>query len=122
MPMVLSKFVKILRVEFEDLEGDIELLVEKNYRRLQEHAETERVCRENVATLRNEEFGLRHFVEILDQVEVDDFDNLDHLVATLRQRFHEVIERCGLARATLAFADRKIAKVRRYVTEYNERT
>lgn len=120
MAMLLTKFVKVLRVEMEDLEADIELLVEENYRRLQEHMETERVCRENVATLRNEEFGIRHFIEILDEVDVDDFDDLDHLIATVRTRFHDVIEKCGLARATIRFADRKITKVKSYITEYRD--
>jgi hypothetical protein len=118
--MLLTKFVRVLRVELEDLEADIELVVEENYRRLQAHTETERVCRENVATLRNEEFGIRHFVEILDELDVDDYDNLDHLIATIRSRFHDVIERCGLARATIRFADRKIAKVKHYVTEFRD--
>jgi len=120
MAMLLTKFVKVLRIELEDLEADIELLVEENYRRLQSHAETERVCRENVATLRNEEFGIRHFIEILEELDVDDYDNLEHLIASVRSKFHDVIERCGLARATIRFADRKIAKVRSYVTEYRD--
>ena len=117
MRMAMVKFVKVLRIEMEDLEAYLEFLVGENYRRQDEHTETERVCRENVATLRNEALGVQHFVEILDGVDVDNFDNLDHLVATIRQRFHDVISRHGLAEAAIAYADRKIAKVHHYVTD-----
>jgi len=117
MRMAMVKFVKVLRIEMEDLEAHLESLVTENFRREKEREETERVCLENVATLRNEALGVQHFVEILDGVDVDSFDNLDHLVATIRQRFHEVIPRHGLAEAAIAYADRKIAKVEAYVTD-----
>ncbi len=117
MRMAMVKFVKVLRIEMEDLEAYLECLVAKNYRRQEEHEETQRVCRGNVATLRNEGLGVQHFVEILDGVDVDNFDNLDHLVATIRQRFHDVISRHGLAEAAIAYADRKIAKVEGYVAD-----
>jgi hypothetical protein len=117
MRMVMVKFVKVLRIEMEDLEAYLESLVAENYRRQEEHEETKRVCRENVATLRNEALGVQHFVEILDAVDVDNFDNLNHLVATIRQRFHDVIPRHGLAEAAIAYADRKIAKVEGYVAD-----
>lgn len=120
MRMVMLKFVKVLRVEMEDLEADIEMLVAENRRKFKNHAETKRVCLENVATLQNEEYGVRHFIEILDALDVDNFDTLDHLISTVRQRFHDVITSRGLARATIAFSDRKIAKVERYVTDYSE--
>ncbi|MBT3295628.1 MAG: hypothetical protein HN919_21600 [Verrucomicrobia bacterium] len=115
--MAMVKFVKVLRIEMEDLEADLEFLVAENYRRQEAHEESERVCLENVATLRNEALGVQHFVEILDGVEVDNFDNLDHLVATIRQRCHDVITRRGLAEAASAYADRKIAKVEAYMTD-----
>ena len=117
MRMAMVKFVKVLRIEMEDLEAYLEFLVAENYRRQEEHEETQRVCLGNVATLRNEGLGVQHFVEILDAVDVDNFDNLDHLVATIRQRFHDVIPRHGLAEAAIAYADRKIAKVEGYVAD-----
>ena len=117
MRMAMVKFVKVLRIEMEDLESYLEFLIAENYRRQGEHTETERVCRENVATLRNEELGVHHFIEILDRVDVDNFDDLNHLVATIRKRCHDVIARHGLAEAAIAYADRKIAKVESYVRD-----
>ena len=107
MRLIMLKFVKILRVEMEDLEADIELLADEQQRRSQTHAETSRVCRENVATLRNEEFGVRHFITILDGIDVDNFDNLDHLVASIRRLFRDVIEKRELAQASIVLIDPK---------------
>ncbi|NQU40193.1 MAG: hypothetical protein HQ523_09600 [Lentisphaerae bacterium] len=117
MRLTMLKLVKILRVEMEDLKTDIELLVEEHQRRFQSHIESGRVCRENVATLQNEEFGVRHFIDILDAIDVDNFDNLDHLVATIRRRFRKIIEERELAQASMVLAERRLAKVERYVTD-----
>lgn len=117
MRAVMMKFVKVLRAELEDLEDDIELLIAENQRRFIQRQESERVCRENVATLLNEEYGIRHFVEVLNDLDVDNFDDLEHLIASIRQSFHDVIESHGLAQATIILADRRIAKAKAYVTE-----
>lgn len=116
MKSVIEKYLKILRIELEDLDRHIERLVIENQDRLKRREVTEYVCLENVAVLRSEEFGIRHFINIVDRTDPDSFDGLDALLTHLREAFASEIERAGLAPAACRFAERKISKVHRYIT------
>lgn len=114
-PWLNRKFLKVLRVELEDLHEDIELLIADTMQRFRAHSITEHVCFENIAVLRSEEYGIRHFVEIVDATDPEAFETLDVLSAHLKQAFEQEIERAGLARAATILAERKIDKVAQYV-------
>ena len=51
----------------------------------------------------------------MEDLKADIYNNLDHLVATVRRLFREVIAERELAPASLELAERRIAKVERYV-------
>jgi hypothetical protein len=115
-----AKFLAVLRIELEDLEQDLDGLIGAYQEKLQQHAETEHVCFENAAVLKNEEFGVRHFLRVLDRTRPEDYAGLDALIGDLRARFAAEIRHAGLASGALAYAERRIAKVRRYVTDCAE--
>ena len=117
---MITKFLKVLRIELEDLHDDIELLVEDTMQRFKDHNITEHVCYENIAVLRSEEFGIKHFIEIIDATDPAAFDSIDAVAGHLKQAFEAEIRRSGLARAAYILAERKIERVSRYVESYRE--
>ncbi len=113
----MRRFLKVLVVELEDLDTHIEELVQVQNERYAARLESEYVCLENVATLRNEACGLHHFVRIVNTIDLDQFQDLDQLIDHLRRTFRAELKRCGLAPAAYVFAERKMARVEHYVKE-----
>jgi hypothetical protein len=114
---LMRKFVKILRVELEDLQDDLKLLVDGHREQFARNEITEHVCLENIGTLRSEELGVAHFLRELDQVDTGGFNDLDALVEHVKQAFKGDIARSGLARAAYFLAELKIKRVARYVRD-----
>lgn len=115
--MDLERYIRILEAELDHLERRVELMVASYLEKEERHEVTEHVCHENVAVLENEECGLRRFITILHRLDLDAYPDLDALVAAIKAQFKAVIEHSGLAAATYVFAERKVNKVYRYVTE-----
>jgi len=117
MKTCMRRFLKILLVELEDLENDIEELVLGEHSRLAARLESDFVCMENVATLHNEEHGLHHFRRIMEAIDLNRFTDLDVLIAHLKEAFSAEVDRCGLARAAYVFTVRKMQHVEKYIKE-----
>jgi hypothetical protein len=114
--LIMAKFLKILKVELEDLQGHLDLLESDYQSMLAERRTTEHVARENAAVFENEKRCLSHFAEIVGQTDMNAFVGLDALVDHLKRRFVAEVESCGYARAAYVFAERKMQKVARYVS------
>jgi hypothetical protein len=114
-----EKFLKILRIEVDDLESHLERLIEEHAEREHRHEVSERVCLANVAVFRNEECALEHFRRIIDNVNPADHEDLDELVAWLQTRFKDELKRSGLSPAASFFTSRKMQRVEQYVRHGN---
>jgi hypothetical protein len=110
-----KKFVRILRIELEDLDEHLHGLIDAYQAKYDTRQETEHVCLENMATLRNEECGVHHFLNLLDRVDPAGFDDLDALTTALRAQFRDAVRAAGLAPCACVYAGRKIEKVAAYV-------
>lgn len=110
-----TKFLRILRVELEDLEMHADEMVAAYRERLQRHETTEHVYFENVAVLHNETRCLQRYIRILDETNPDEYDDPQQVADALKKRFTHVIDACGMARAAFVFAEHKIDKVLAYV-------
>ncbi len=111
-----EKFLRVLRLEMEDLEDHICQMI-ADYREREARREiTEHVCLGNVAVLGNESRAVGHFRRILDGIRADDYGSLDALIDDVRGRFDREVSASGLSRAACVFAQRKIHRVRAYVT------
>lgn len=111
----LEKYLKILKIELQDLENHIEVLLEDYHSREQKREVTEHVSLANTAVLRNEKSCIRHFINILDTIDLAEYANLDELVLEIENRFETGIRLAGRARAAYIFAQRKIHKVAQYM-------
>ncbi len=117
LEMELARFLGILRVELEHLEQHLGLMVSGYHDKERRREVTAYVCKENVAVLESEGYGTRHFISVVDELDPGDYDSLDALIEDVRNRFKATIKQSGLCDASYVFADRKINKVARYVTE-----
>jgi len=110
-----AKFLKILKIELEHLQAHTDLLIDSFVERDRTHQVTEHVYHENLAVLRNEEYGFNHFARIVDQTDPAQFDSLEALADHLRKAFDTAVRTSGLARAAYCLTDRQIDKIIRYV-------
>lgn len=109
---VIKNFIAILKLEIEDLQADLELLIAENQRKKDEGKITDYVYMENDALYRHELQATKTFQSILENVNPDQFKQLEDLTNYLRDTFREG----GYVRAINICIERKIRKVTRYVT------
>jgi len=114
MNLVKRKYLQILRIELEHLEQHIDQLISEHVASGQARTETEHVCLENVAVLQNEECGLHAFMRVLDNLDVDEYADIDALHAGIEEKFVQRVRECGFAEVALIYARKKMVKVRDY--------
>lgn len=112
----VSKYLNILRTELEDLEEHVDDLVDRCRNRQENRQITKHVSLQNIATLKNEERGLDRFVHVIDELDPDEYEGIDEMIADIRIKFHGTLTATGLVEASYAFADQKIDKVAAYVS------
>lgn len=110
-----EKFLKILRIEMEDLENDIALLEDVTERRNQEHEITDYVLMENMALLKKELGCVHTLLQDLDAFPLEQYDSLEETAQGVKGFFREETKKHGFPPAVYQLVDRKIEKVARYV-------
>ena len=110
-----KKYLKILRIEIEDLQEDIDELIEQYRKESENGIISNYIFLENLVIFRKELMGLEIFSKILDSVDLDRYGSLDALIDFIRSSFMEKIKECSLIPAIGNFVERKLMKVRKYV-------
>jgi len=110
-------FLDIFRIELDDLEEDINDLIERCHENYQHGVLTERVHMENVTLFQNELSGIRSFRKTVERTRYDGFDVLDDLIDFLVSTFRREARIKDIAPALLVCIDRKLNKVKKYVTQ-----
>jgi hypothetical protein len=108
-----ERFLRMLRAELDDLVRHIDALVAQNRQMRERHEETEHVCFENIAVLKNERHGVERCEDVLDAMAPDDVESLDALIEDVRRRFRERVRACGLEPIACVFVERKLVKLQR---------
>lgn len=112
-----TAFLRILVMELEDLDEDINLLCDE-YREKYDHEQISKyVFWSNLATMQNEMFGVEGFIEDVKETSPYDFDTLEDLVGHLTGMMATRVKQKGLAPALIGLVDRKIQKVLAYVEQ-----
>lgn len=111
------RFLKIVTVEIDDIQDDLELLVNTLTQRYQDGAITEYVYNENLAFLRHEMRGSRSVREAVASIDPSCCEDLDALVAHIKERVKEHVHNHDLAKAIELMVDRKLDKVHDYVKQ-----
>ena len=110
-----NKYLKILQIEIEDLQEDVNDLIE-HYRKESEIGNISNyIYNENLVVFKKELLCLKMFFTILDSIDPDKYDTIDELIKFIRDSYEEKIKESGLIRATSTFIERKLTKVKKYV-------
>ncbi len=117
MKRLKDNFIKILQIEIEDLNIDIEELIQQCSRDNESGNLTNYVFWENLTVFKNELLGLKAFDKILNEVSTDEFNTLDELVNHLKDKFRTAIKSHGLVEAIYKYVERKIDKAAGYVDQ-----
>lgn len=112
-----KKYLKILRIEIEDLKYDVEGLIEECNKEHETGELSEYVFLENLVIFRRELLGLGVFSHILDSIEPDRYENLDEMVEFIRKSFIEKLKEHNLLKAIILYVERKLEKVEKYVNQ-----
>ncbi len=115
MREIKRNYLKILRIEIEDLKQDIEALIEGCRREHESELLTHYVFMENLIVFRNELLGVDYFFKVLDSVDPDRYETLDNMTADLMATFRRMVEERGLPRDISYYVERKLMKVKQYV-------
>jgi hypothetical protein len=109
---IIKNFIAILKIEIEDLQADLELLISENQRKKDTGKITDYVFLENDALYRHELQATRTFQQILNNLDYQQFNQLTDVIDYLRNAFREG----GYVRAINICIERKLNKVARYVS------
>lgn len=108
-------FLKILCIELEDLDDDIQVLITECEKKYCNEEISNYVFLENLALLRNELFGVESFIDDVKSTTPTDFETIDNLIQGLMEKLESRIQEKGIAHSIVSFIDRKMNKVKRYI-------
>ncbi len=108
-------FLKILVIELEDLDEDIQILIKKCEEQHIKEEISEYVFLENLAVLQNELFGVAGFIEEVKEVNPDDFNTTEELKSYLLKKLAQRVKEKGLVHSIIPLVERKMNKVGIYL-------
>ena len=111
----LAKYLKVLRIELEDLETDLAVMKDLYDLREQQEEITDYVFLENVALLKSEIAGVESLIRSIDDIPVERFQHLDEFVDYIDSLFRERTKHSGYPESVYALVRRKLSKVSRYI-------
>ena len=115
----LKKYLKVLRIELEDLEEDLQVMADIYNQREKRNEITGYVFLENMSLLKSEIYGIEQIIESLDGIVVDRYKSLEDMIEHVDQEFRNKTEDSGFPEACYALVKRKLLKVTKYM-ESNE--
>lgn len=110
----IERYLKILKIELEDLEQDIldaEIILRK---RLDEHKITDYVFMENLSTFKAELAGIKKMEQEIDDLP-GKYDTLDEIVAHISDFIKERVMEAGLPEVVYVLIKRKLDKIYKYL-------
>lgn len=115
MTALCRKFAKLLTIELESLEEELEILVQTLDQRLKDHEITNYVRNENYTILRNEILGLRDFVHSGCSVDSDDVTTPNEAASLVKKLARSRLEERGYVPALYRLIEHRINKVAVYL-------
>ena len=114
------KFIKVLKVELEDLLEDFNVAERKHAQRFARHEITDYVFRQNEGLFRMEEDSVRHILRGLGEFDPTRHEDLNQVVSAVDTLVRHLVKDYEEPEAMVGFVGRKLQKVRRYVESCDE--
>jgi len=115
MKKIQKNYLKILDIEIDDLEEDIQFLIKQVQEKRADGKITNYVAMENQAVFKNEIHALKAFRKIVSNTNHENFTELGDLKTYLLDEFDKTMKTYGFAELTVIYVKRKIEKVSKYV-------
>jgi hypothetical protein len=119
MHEIKKNYLKILRIEINDLHADIEQFIDATKKEKEKGILTNYVFLENLTVFKNELFGIDYFFKVLDETNPVEFKTLDEMIEHIRKNFAKIISRSCISKEITCYIERKLVKVKKYVTQQN---
>jgi len=116
MTALCRKFAKLLTIELESLEEELEILVQTLDQRLRDHEITDYVRNENYVVLRNEILGLRDFVKSGCSIDSDEVRTVDEAAALAKEVVRLRLEERGYVPALYRLIEHRVDKIAVYLS------
>ncbi len=111
----LEKFLKVYKVELEDIKEDLESLKEMTLLRYKKHEITKYVSLENMGILEVEKLAINRFIKIVENFDVSDIDAINQLIEKLEREFNKEVDIDDVPLGMYTLACRKLKKVNSYL-------
>jgi len=111
----MKMFLKIFKVELEELEEDLVFFGELHKQREESGEITPYVYLENTNLIKNEISGIREIVRTVDDLVSTQYSSFEEMVNDLDSKIKKRITESDYAAATYEFIKRKLQKVHKYI-------
>ena len=115
MRQKLEKYLKVLRIELEDIETDLEMMAEVYNQREKRGEITDYVFLENVSVLKSEISSIDSIISRIEDEHSEEFQDLGAFVEHLDSIFRERTEHASYPQGVYDLVKRKLTKVQRYI-------
>ncbi|HUX21989.1 MAG TPA: hypothetical protein VMW69_12180 [Spirochaetia bacterium] len=115
MKDLCRKFLRLLRVELEDLKEDLDLFMEVMSARHDSGEITDYVYNENLAVLRNEVMGLHDCMRGCADSESFGQGTVQEIADAFKERLHARLKEHGYVSALYSLVDRRIDRIAGYL-------
>lgn len=119
MQSKMKKFLKVLKIELEELEDELIMFGELHKQREQTGEITTYVFRENMNVIRNEISGLREIVKSVDGLVSTRYQSFEEMVEDLDRKIKTKIKESSYGEAAYELVKRKLQKVHTYIRNEN---
>ena len=110
-----QKYLKVLKIELEDLEEDLLLMAKIYQQREKDNEITDYVFLENLSLLQSEISGIERIIQSVNTIDVANFKTLDEMVEHADAVFRTQTEDANFPESVYALVKRKLKKVSAYI-------
>lgn len=110
-----NMFLKILKVELEDLHDDIVIMIEENKNAKGKEEISNYVFLENLSVLNNEILGIDIISSSIKNTDSEKFATLNELIADIESRIHKAMRENHIIKGLFRLIEKRIKRAHDYV-------
>ena len=111
----IERYLKILKIEFEDLESDIISYEEMLEKKHDQNEITDYVFLENLSIIKMELLGIKEMESAVDALS-GEYESLDDLIDNIYRYFEKKVKDANLPDVVFVLIKRKLDKVYKYMS------
>ncbi|MFZ5351319.1 MAG: hypothetical protein ACOZCL_01205 [Bacillota bacterium] len=109
-----KKYIKMIRLEFDDLKEDIELLIENEREKMESGKISNYVFMENLTTLKHEIMSIESFENEVEKIDTAGCSDFNELVEKIKCIFIKKFKEFGFSETSIEILLRKLEKINKY--------